>query len=94
MVRVRLFSTFKSVTGTEWHDVELRDGATVTDLLQELEGKAGLSYVIGAREYQWRHGSTSFLVVVSGRNIEQARWRTERLSPGDEVWLQPPVAGG
>lgn len=93
-VRVRLFSTLRAATGTEWLEADLPEDATVGDLLSDLEETAGLLAVTLGREYQWRHGSTSCLVVVNGRNIEGADWERKRLSPGDEVWLQPPVAGG
>lgn len=91
---VRLFSTFRAAAGKERVHVDVAEGATVADILEQVEDATGLRAVVGGREYQWRHGSTSFLVVVNGRNVEKECWGSERLSPGDEVWLQPPVAGG
>jgi MoaE-MoaD fusion protein len=80
-VRVRLFAVLRERAGTDAVEVELPDGATVSDALSALGTRAGLAEVLPR------------LPVRMAVNREYADEGT-RLEPGDELALIPPVSGG
>ncbi len=77
---IRLFATLRERLGAPQVTLDLPEEATVADLLEHL-----------ARRYPQALASLhSVLVSV---NLEYAE-RSQRLHPGDEVALFPPVSGG
>ena len=79
-VRVLLFASLREAVGEKTLELELRDRATVADLLAQLEAEHP---VIA------RHRGKLFVA----RNEERAQ-PTAQLRDGDEVALLPPVSGG
>lgn len=77
-LNVLLFASYAEALGASSVGVTLADGATVADLLVAVRQLAGGS------------GLPPAAVAV---NQEYAT-RTQRLEPGDEVAIIPPVAGG
>jgi len=79
-VRVRLFATYREVTGQKDLELDLPDPSTLQDLLSH----------VGQTYPRLKQFEDSMLVAV---NQEFAGLAT-RLKGGDEVALMPPVSGG
>jgi len=79
LITVRFFASYADNLGLKNTEVTLDDGASITDLLSSVAKLPGASSL-----------PTNPLVAV---NQVYASPET-RLSPGDEVALIPPVAGG
>src|SRR5262245_4681965 len=79
-VRVLLFASLREAVGEKTLELELRDRATVADLLAQLEA----DHPVIARH----RGK-----VLIARNEERAVPSTQ-LRDGDEIALLPPVSGG
>ena len=80
MLNVRLFATLKERTGSSQISVELKEPATVADLLTEV-----IRRYPGLEPFK-----QNILVSV---NWEYAD-RTQSISGSDEIALFPPVSGG
>ncbi len=81
IVRVRLFAMLREQAGCNFVEVELDEGATVRDALDELSRRGELGDVLDR------------LPVVMAINREYAPEESV-LDPGDELALIPPVSGG
>ena len=79
-VRVQLFAQLRDLVGLQVVDVDLAEGASVSDLLQHLY----------ARFPALRSYDKNILV---GAGVEFVD-RNHRLKPGEEVSIMPPVQGG
>ena len=80
-VNVKLFATFRELAGSGNLKAELREHATVTDLIEQLE-----------TEYPGFHGRLRQLALVAINEKYSHRYR--ELAPDDLVALFPPVSGG
>jgi MoaE-MoaD fusion protein len=80
-VTVRLFAILRQRAGRDSIDVELEEGATVAEALEELSAQPELGELLGR------------LPVRMAVNRDYAEPDT-RLSAGDELALVPPVSGG
>ena len=78
--RVLFFGKLKELTGAAEQSVELRSGATISDLYDRFASETPALTPFRAS-------------VVASRNQEFAPWTTI-LEPGDEVAFLPPVSGG
>jgi len=79
-VRVQLYSQLREVMGRSEVEVDLPNGATVADLLEQLYRE---NAALRARD-------KSILVGIGLEFVD----RTHELSSDDEVALMPPVQGG
>jgi molybdopterin converting factor small subunit len=79
-VHVRLVAGLSRLAGRPRIELQLDDGATVDDLLDDL----------AARHPALQAALPSALPVVAGSHVR----REQRLNDGDEVSLLSPVAGG
>jgi MoaD family protein len=79
-VRVQLYAQLRDLIGIDALEVELPQGATVRELLQEL-------YV---QKPALREHDKSILV---GAGLEFVD-RNYKLNPGEEIAIMPPVQGG
>ena len=79
-VRVQLYAQLRDLIGINALEVELPQGATVRELLQELY----------AQKPVLREHDKSILV---GAGLEFVD-RTYKLNPGEEIAIMPPVQGG
>ena len=79
-VRVQLYAQLRDLIGIDALEVELPQGATVRELLQELY----------AQKPALREHDKSILV---GAGLEFVD-RTYKLNPGEEIAIMPPVQGG
>lgn len=78
-IRVRLFAQYAELVGQDSVDVEVAAPATVGDLVDRLRAAHPAAFI-----------PAKPLVAV---NLAQAR-RADPVTPGDEVALLPPLAGG
>ncbi|VVB63843.1 Small archaeal modifier protein 3 [uncultured archaeon] len=91
IVHVRSFASFRDILGKEL-SVELKEGSTVKDLLDDLIStrqrlKSAVFDESGkVREY--------VILMKNRKNIESLGGLDTELAEGDEVALLPPVAGG
>ncbi len=79
-IRTLFFASYKELLGTGELQVDLPEGATVSDLVSALRSRGGAFAVLPAEP----------AVAVNMTYTDQ----TSLLRPGDEVALIPPVAGG
>lgn len=93
-VRVRLFSTLGDLAGTRRVSLELGSGASVADAVAALEELPDWKPASDSEEYLWRHGSGDFTVALNRRHVAPEEWAHRGLRDDDELWLQPPIAGG
>lgn len=91
IIHVRSFASFRDILGKEL-SVELKEGSTVKDLLDDLIStrqrlKPAVFDETGkVREY--------VILMKNRKNIESLDGLETVLSEGDEVAILPPVAGG
>ena len=79
-VRVQFYAQLRDLTGMRELDIELAEGATVRDLLEN----------IYARQPALRPHDKSILI---GAGVEFVD-RNYEIKPDDEIALMPPVQGG
>ena len=79
-VRVQLYAQLRDLARVQTLDVDLANGATISDLLRELYAK-----IPALRA----HDKT----ILVGAGIEFVE-RTYVLKPGEEIAIMPPVQGG
>ncbi len=79
-IRTLFFASYKELLGTEELQVDLPEGATVSDLVSALRSRGGAFTVLPAAP-----------AVAVNLTYTDPTWL---LSHGDEVALIPPVAGG
>ena len=79
-VRVQFYAQLRDLAGMHQLDVDVADGATVRDLLQE----------VYAQQPKLRAHEKSILI---GAGVEFVD-RNYKLKPGEEISIMPPVQGG
>jgi MoaD family protein len=79
-VRVQFYAQLRDLVGMRQLDVDLAEGVTVLDLLEE----------IYAQQPRLRAHDKSILI---GAGVEFVD-RNYKLQPGDEIAIMPPVQGG
>ncbi len=79
-VRVLYFATCREIFGQREQEIDLREGASVNDLIEALSSQAST----------FREMERSLMVSVNQAYVARDR----ALEDGDEVALIPPVSGG
>ena len=79
-IRTLFFASYKEILGTEELQINLPNGATVADLVEELRSRGGTFTVLPA-------------IPAVAVNMTYSS-PSSTLSDGDEVALIPPIAGG
>jgi MoaD family protein len=79
-IRAQFYAQLRDLAGTPEIDVDLVEGATVRDLLEQ----------VYAQQPKLRPHDKSILI---GAGVEFVD-RNYKLSPGDEISIMPPVQGG
>jgi MoaD family protein len=79
-VRAQFYAQLRDLVGSREIDVDLPEGATVHDLLEQ----------VYAQQPKLRLHDKSILI---GAGVEFVD-RNYKLSPGDEISIMPPVQGG
>ena len=91
IVHIRAFANFKDILGRDL-DVEIKDGSTVKDLLDDLIlSRESLKSAVFDESGKVRE----YVILMKNRkNIDNLAGLDTELSEGDEVAILPPVAGG
>jgi molybdopterin converting factor small subunit len=79
-IALHFFSQLKEIVGTGETAIDLRDGATVADLLAQL-------YLAHPALEKWDRN----ILVGAGMDFVE---RTHILQPNDQIAIMPPVQGG
>ncbi|MFQ5847736.1 MAG: molybdopterin converting factor subunit 1 [Candidatus Methylomirabilales bacterium] len=79
-VRVRLFAAAREIVGRGEVSVELKEGGTVGELLEQVFSR-----------YPGLKGIAASLLIAVNREFAE---RSAKLQEGDEVGVIPPVSGG
>ena len=79
-IRAQFYAQLRDIAGAPQIDVDLVEGATVRDLLEQ----------VYAQQPKLRPHDKSILI---GAGVEFVD-RNYKLSPGDEISIMPPVQGG
>jgi MoaD family protein len=79
-IRAQFYAQLRDLAGTPEIDVNVAEGATVRDLLEQ----------VYAQQPELRPHDKSILI---GAGVEFVD-RNYKLSPGDEISIMPPVQGG
>ncbi|MHB1345643.1 MAG: MoaD/ThiS family protein [Thermoleophilia bacterium] len=93
-IELRLFSTLGDLAGRRRLSLDLPEGASVATLVRTLRASPEWNEPAESAEYSWRHGSTGFSLSVNRVHVRSEAWEARLLNEGDDVWLQPPLAGG
>jgi molybdopterin synthase sulfur carrier subunit len=91
IVHIRAFANFRDILGKDLN-VEVKEGSTVKDLLDELIlSRQKLKLAIFDESGKVRE----YVILMKNRkNIDNLAGLGTELSEGDEVAILPPVAGG
>jgi MoaD family protein len=79
-LHVRFYSQLRDLAGTQEADVDLRNGAAVSDLLENLYAK-----------FPALRAHDKNILVAAGVEFVD---RNYKLKPDDEISIMPPVQGG
>ena len=91
IVQVRAFANFRAILGRDLN-VNLKDGSTVKDLLDNLSASYhGFRSAVFDESGQIKE----YVILMKNRkNIDSKSGLKMKLSEGDEVAILPPIAGG
>jgi sulfur-carrier protein len=90
-IHVRSFASFRDILGKEL-SVEMKDGSTVKDLLDDL---TSTRQRLRTAVYDESGKVREYVILMKNKkNIESLSGLDTELAEGDEVAILPPVAGG
>jgi len=91
IIHVRSFASFRDILGKEL-SVELKDGSTVKDLLNDL---ISTRHSLKSAVFDESGKVREYVILMKNRkNIDSLSGLDTELAEGDEVAILPPVAGG
>ena len=91
IIHVRSFASFRDILGKEL-SVELKEGSTVKDLLDDL---ISTRQRLKSAVFDESGKVKEYVILMKNRkNIESLDGLDTELAEGDEVAILPPVAGG
>jgi molybdopterin synthase sulfur carrier subunit len=91
IIHVRSFASFRDILGKEL-SVELKEGSTVKDLLDDL---ISTRQRLKSAVFDESGKVKEYVILMKNRkNIESLDGLETELAEGDEVAILPPVAGG
>jgi MoaD family protein len=90
-IKVRLFGDVANVVGSK-HQIELKEGSTITSLTNIIAEKVGLTRQGYLGEF--KVGGADLAVMVNGKNIALLDGVKTQLKDGDDVVIMPFVVGG
>lgn len=92
-VLVRFYSVFEKVTGRREWVAQVKQGATLKELLKMLFKEFGPAFKELVVSGEWTV-KTSCVVLLNGQNVILMEGLDTPLKDGDEIWLLPPLSGG
>ncbi|MFC2024676.1 ubiquitin-like small modifier protein 1 [Chloroflexota bacterium] len=90
-VKVKLFAAFRETFGGEWREIELKSGATMHDLLQDLCDTPQRQKRLFDESGKLRR---DVKLIKSRRRITLSKEEEAALVDGDVVAMFPPILGG
>jgi MoaD family protein len=93
-VRVQFLGYIKNMLNKREEQLELEDGASLSDLLNKLAGIHGASFKKEVYEPGLNDVKTGFSVTINGVFIGQLGGLDAKLSEGDNVILMSLMSGG
>ncbi|MBE0512871.1 MoaD/ThiS family protein [Candidatus Bathyarchaeota archaeon] len=93
-VRVRYLGYIKNMLKKSEDELELIEGASLSDLLNKLAGIHGEAFRKEVYEIGLKDVKTGFVVTVDGVLLGQLRGVDTRLNEGDNVILMTLMSGG
>lgn len=78
-IRIRYFASIREILRIDEEEIEIKDGATVMDLISELK-----------QRHEFLSTKNQLLIAVNGSFAQPSTV----IKPGEEVALFPPVSGG
>jgi molybdopterin synthase sulfur carrier subunit len=89
-IKVKAFANFREILGRE-RDVEVKDGSTISDLLDEL---CRTNQKLRSAAFDEPGQIKDYVIIMKNKkNIDSQDGLGTKLSEGDEVAIFPPVAG-
>jgi MoaD family protein len=93
-VRVHYLGFIKNMLGKKEEEIDLREGAPLSELLDKLAGLYGKPFKKEVFEHGLRDLKTGFVVTVNGILMDQLCGVETRLKEGDNVILMSLMSGG
>ena len=93
-VRVQYFGYIKNILNKKEENIELDEGASLSDLLNKMAGIYGAAFQKDVYEPGLNDVKMGFSITVNGVLIGQLSGITTRLADGDNVILMSLMSGG
>jgi len=93
-VNAKFFASVREITGKKEELVELKDGATVEDLLKILMEKYGKKFKEYVFDEKTDSPRNSLQFLMDGRSVTTMNGSQTRLYEGCQFAIIPPVGGG
>ena len=93
-VNAKFFASVREITGKKEELVELKDGATVEDLLKILMEKYGKKFKEYVFDEKTNSPRNSLQFLMDGRSVTTMNGSKTRLYEGCQFAIIPPVGGG
>jgi molybdopterin synthase sulfur carrier subunit len=94
-IKVEYLGHIKNILGSRREeDVDVNEGASVSDLLSELSNKHGDIFRKAIYEAGGKDIKSNFIATVNGYLLNQLNGVQTKLKNGDKVVLMPIVSGG
>jgi len=92
-VKVRFFTRLREITNKREEEMEVKNGATVKNLLEILEEKYGSEFRDYIRNKRGKY-RTNLQYLINGKNVTLLQEFDTKLKEDDIMAIIPPVGGG
>lgn len=93
-VKVEFLGHVRNLIGNDKEEIEIREGASITDLLMMLSEKYGESFRKAVYEKSSADVKSNYIITVNGYLLNQLQGIETKLKHGDHIILLPIVSGG
>ena len=87
-IELLLFGRFREIAGTTEQLISVKEGACLSDLMQQLAERYGADFGTELDRSRWLR------ILVNGREYTVLDGMETSLKPKDKVVIMPPIAGG